>query len=349
MLGYDVDAGGGRLVVNDPEAERVRHIFHLAADVKTLAAALEQVNARGLTTKDWTSRSGRHHPGGPFSKSALRALLGNILYIGSIRHKGTEYPGEQPPIIDREVWASVKERLELNGCHQKGRRHEKQNAVLHGLLYCGRCGAPMKPTFTRQRAYRYYVCDCAQPPVAAMDLEPALSRELEPLLGHSPNQIDIRQSVQRVTYDGGARQVVVDLKEGTRFEFRLPEAVRRGARRPRREPQGRVPRVSRLMALALKFERMVHEHQLRDYAEIAHLGQVSRARLSQIMGLLNLAAPIQEALLLLPKTVSGHDRVTEKRMRAVARVIDWERQQDLFQELAARRSDTEHQTRLRDP
>ena len=142
-------------------------------------------------------------------------------------------------------------------------------------------------------------------------------------------------SVQQTTYEDGARQVVVDLKERTRFEFRLPEASRRGACRPRRESQGRIPRVSRLMALALKFERMLHEHQLRDYAEIARLGQVSRVRLSQIMSLLNLAPPIQEALLLLPKTVSGHDLVTEKRMRVIAQVIDWERQQEVFQKLMA--------------
>lgn len=87
------------------------------------------------------------------------------------------------------------------------------------------------------------------------------------------------------------------------------------------------------MALAIKFEKLVRKHRLRDYAEIARLGEASRARLSQIMCLIHLAPAIQEALLFLPKTVTGHDRITEKQMREIACVIDWERQQDLFREL----------------
>jgi hypothetical protein len=84
------------------------------------------------------------------------------------------------------------------------------------------------------------------------------------------------------------------------------------------------------MALAIKFEKVVREHRLRDYAEIARRGEVSRARLSQIVSLMNLAPAIQEALLFLPKTVTGRDRITEKQMRKIACVIDWERQQVLF-------------------
>jgi len=329
VLGYDVAPEGGRLVVNEPEAERVRQIFSIAAEAQTLAATLQQVNARELTTKDWTSRNGRHHRAQPFSKSTLRRLLANVLYIGRIRHKGVEYPGEQPAIVEREVWRRVTEQPDLNACHEKGRTHQPQHAVLRGLLYCGACGSLMK--VTRTRAYRYYVCDCTQSPVAAVDLEPALGGALEPLLGHSPTELDIRQLVQRVTYNASTRQVVVDLKDGTRFEFRLPLALRRGVRRTRRELSGRVPRVSRLMALALKFERMVHERQLRDYAEIARLGQVSRARLSQILGLLNLAPAIQETLLLLPKTVTGHDPITERHLRPIALVVDWQQQEKMFQ------------------
>jgi hypothetical protein len=198
------------------------------------------------------------------------------------------------------------------------------------LLYCGQCGSLLTSTFTRQRAHRYYVCDCAQVPVAALDLEPALVRELEPMLGDRPDEVLIRQTLTRVTYDSRNRQVVVALGDGTQFEFPLPAPNRRGARSASRHREGRIPRVSRLMALAIKFEKVVREHRLRDYAEIARRGEVSRARLSQIVSLMNLAPAIQEALLFLPKTVTGRDRITEKQMRKIACVIDWERQQVLF-------------------
>jgi hypothetical protein len=302
----------------------------MADQTGSLAATLQRMNARGLTTKDWTSRPGTHHKGRPFAKGILRALLGNVLYKGSIRHKGTVYPGEQPALVEEQLWERVNERLLHNGRHQAGRAHSKQAALLAGLLYCGQCGSLLTLTFTRQRAHRYYVCDCAQVPVAVVDLEPALVRELEPMLGDRPEEVLIRQTLKRATYDSRTRQVDVRLADGTQFEFHLAAPNRRGARTDSRLREGRVPRVSRLMALAIKFEKLVREHRLRDYAEVARLGAVSRARLSQIGSLMNLAPAIQEALLFLPKTVTGHDRITEKQMRQIACVIDWERQQELF-------------------
>jgi hypothetical protein len=46
--------------------------------------------------------------------------------------------------------------------------------------------------------------------------------------------------------------------------------------------------------------------------------------------LTNLAPAIQEALLFLPKTVRGPDRITENRLRGIASLIDWDAQIQLF-------------------
>src|SRR5262245_24480274 len=70
---------------------------------------------------------------------------------------------------------------------------------------------------------------------------------------------------------------------------------------------GRVPRVARLMALALHLDKLLQQKAIASYGEIAELGHVSRARVSQILNLLNLAPDIQEALLFLPKTMRGKD------------------------------------------
>jgi hypothetical protein len=51
------------------------------------------------------------------------------------------------------------------------------------------------------------------------------------------------------------------------------------------------------MALAIKFQDMVDRGEVRDYAELAQLGYVTRARLTQIMNLLLLGPDIQERLL----------------------------------------------------
>ena len=59
----------------------------------------------------------------------------------------------------------------------------------------------------------------------------------------------------------------------------------------------RVPRITRLMALAIKFQDMVDRGEVRDYADLARLGYVTRARITQIMNLLLLAPDIQEGVL----------------------------------------------------
>jgi hypothetical protein len=68
---------------------------------------------------------------------------------------------------------------------------------------------------------------------------------------------------------------------------------------------GKVPRVSRLMALAIYMEDLVRRGEVTDYADVARLAHVSRARISQITSLLHLAPDIQEAILDLPRTNGG--------------------------------------------
>jgi hypothetical protein len=71
---------------------------------------------------------------------------------------------------------------------------------------------------------------------------------------------------------------------------------------------GRVPRVSRLMALAMRFDELIRSGQVTGYAELARLGHVTRARVSQIASLLGLAPDLQEEILFLPRTLRGRTR-----------------------------------------
>ena len=89
---------------------------------------------------------------------------------------------------------------------------------------------------------------------------------------------------------------------------------------------GNLPRVTRLMALAIRFDGLIREGEVRDLAEIARLGHVTRARVTQIMNLLHLAPDIQEAILSLPRTESGRDPITERDLRPIAAIVDWRKQ-----------------------
>lgn len=95
-------------------------------------------------------------------------------------------------------------------------------------------------------------------------------------------------------------------------------------------PVGRVPRVSRLMALAIRFDRLIKAGEIADQADLARLGQVTRARVTQIMNLLLLAPEIQEAILFLPLTMQGHDSILEPMLRPIAAEPDWRQQRRLW-------------------
>jgi hypothetical protein len=95
-------------------------------------------------------------------------------------------------------------------------------------------------------------------------------------------------------------------------------------------PVGRVPRISRLMALAVRLEGLVRAGRVKDYAELARLGGVSRARVTQLLNLRNLAPSIQERLLFLEGEAGA---IQERALRGVAQSVNWEEQQRRFQEL----------------
>jgi hypothetical protein len=94
--------------------------------------------------------------------------------------------------------------------------------------------------------------------------------------------------------------------------------------------QAKLPRVTRLMALAIKFEGMVSRGEVRDYADLARLGYVTRARITQIMNLLNLAPEIQEQILFLPVAIKGRDPVSERSLRKLTAIMPWSRQRQLW-------------------
>ena len=95
-------------------------------------------------------------------------------------------------------------------------------------------------------------------------------------------------------------------------------------------PSGRVPRVSRLMALAIRFDRLIQDGIISDQSELARLAHVTQPRMTQIMNLLHLAPDIQEALLFLPRIMSGRDPIHEKMLRPIAAEVSWRKQRVMW-------------------
>jgi len=164
ILGFDVDPGGGRLVVNEDEAERVRAIFKLYLEQQSLMATVRELDARGWTNKRWTTKKGHEAGGHAFSKHSLHGLLTNVLYIGKVTYKNEVHDGEHQGIVDAAVFGRVQKLLRRNGIAGCSIVRNRYGAILKGLLRCVPCGCAMVPTHTLKngRRYRYYVCSKAQ-------------------------------------------------------------------------------------------------------------------------------------------------------------------------------------------
>src|SRR5262245_39314526 len=94
---------------------------------------------------------------------------------------------------------------------------------------------------------------------------------------------------------------------------------------------GRVLRVARLLALSHHLDRLIAAGAVADYAELARLGHVSRARITQIMSLINLAPDIQEAILFWPSIQRGRDPITLADVLPLAKWLDWQQQRRCWQ------------------
>ena len=120
-------------------------------------------------------------------------------------------------------------------------------------------------------------------------------------------------------------------RRGARGRQEFPAG--REARSP--VPSGRVPRIARLMALALRFEQLVSSGEIASYRALAELGHVSPARVTQVMNLLCLAPDLQEQILDLPRVEKGRDPLHLRQLQPIAATLDWQKQRKLWHKLQA--------------
>jgi DNA invertase Pin-like site-specific DNA recombinase len=154
-LGYEVTAR--KLVINAAEAERVRAIFERYLALGCVSKLREDLEQRGIRSKQRVLASGRVLGGGSFGRGALYHLLRSRIYLGEVVHKGISYPGEHERIIDDELWSAVEARLLANRGARRRSRLET-GSLLTGLIFDHR-GNLMSPSYSvrRGKRYRYYV------------------------------------------------------------------------------------------------------------------------------------------------------------------------------------------------
>ena len=194
LLGYDVDSETKRLVVNEPEAVRVRQIFDLYLEHGGLVAASRAISERGWRTKSWITKTGRMIGDVPITKTRLYAMLTNPLYIGRVLYQDHLYEGEHEAIIDAGTFERVRAMLKKNRIATGDRVEGRSSGVLAGLLHCTACECRMTHSTSggakRGKTYRYYVCGkaqkrghaaCPRPSLPAEQVERFVVRQLQSL------------------------------------------------------------------------------------------------------------------------------------------------------------------------
>ena len=118
----------------------------------------------------------------------------------------------------------------------------------------------------------------------------------------------------------------LNVKREARGQRRVEKAK---SEMPRVE-EGRIPRISRLMALAIRLDRLIQEGVASDQSELARLARVTQPRMTQILNLLHLAPDIQEELLFLPRVTAGKATVHEHMLRPIAAEVSWRKQREMW-------------------
>ena len=190
-LGYDVE--DKKLIVSDPEAETVRHIYDRYLVLGCVRRLKEELDRSG-----YVGKSG----GKPFSRGALYCLLKNPLYIGKVKHKGKIYDGQHAAIVKPTLWKQVQTRLAANKARKALKVSAKDISLLTGLLFDDRSN-PMSPTHAtkKNKRYRYYISQALLQyreqdagsviRISAKTIEDVVTSQLKALLNRSCDLLDL--------------------------------------------------------------------------------------------------------------------------------------------------------------
>jgi len=154
-LGYEMK--DGKIAVVEDEAERIRLIYRRYLELSGVNALVRDLQDKDIRTKTRLRATGATHGGILFQRGSLFYLLRNRFYIGEVKYKGEILPGEQPAILDRELFDAVQQKLTDQWSHRNHAK-SKSDHVLMGLLYDD-AGYRMIPTHATKAGirYRYYV------------------------------------------------------------------------------------------------------------------------------------------------------------------------------------------------
>ena len=155
-IGYDVK--DKKLMVNEQEAETVRHIFRRYLELKSVKFLQADLERFGIRSKPHIARDGTPYGSCIMYRGALSVLLTSQTYRGMISHCGCLYPGEHERIVPEDLFQAVQSVLAAQGPGEAAKKKLASPAILMGLVFDA-AGKRLQPTHCSKkgRKYHYYV------------------------------------------------------------------------------------------------------------------------------------------------------------------------------------------------
>jgi len=225
-----------RYVVNAEEAKLVRRIFEMFLKHQSCRKVAEALNAEGIVTKTYTTKTGKTFGGTSWKGRTIYDLLTDQKYIGKIVHKGVAYDAEHPATVDVALFEKVQEVLRANKTYTH--KHQATRfALLRRMLRCGHCGSLVQPAWTRNhgREYRYYTCSkriktgygkCPLPTLPAGEIETMVVDQLRSLLRHPDVVARTHREIQSRAATGPSGDVVERLEHLRRRREQTQKSIR---------------------------------------------------------------------------------------------------------------------------
>jgi DNA invertase Pin-like site-specific DNA recombinase len=183
-----------KLLVDQRQAQVVRHIFRRYAALKSVARLCRELKAESYRTKAFTSSAGRCYGGKLFTRGHLYRILQNRVYLGEVNHKDTTHRGEHAAVVERRLWDEVQGVLAANRRAVSTGSRSGTFSLFKGLVFDD-AGNRMSPVHANKAGcrYRYYVSQAllqqrkedagSSPRLPAHDFESLVSGRIVEVLG----------------------------------------------------------------------------------------------------------------------------------------------------------------------
>jgi len=370
-FGYTRDKEGKKLIIDKDEAKIVREMFELYLKGNSLLKVSSILNEKGYRSRAGKQKDGKPFGGLKFGVTQIQQAIKNVVYIGKVFYAGQVYDGQQEAMIDEETFKKAQEKLKDNRIERKATKNIECSGLLTHILHCKTCGHSMFHTYTlkhKTHKYRYYVCTNAQKrgysscPTKSVnaqaiedttvdclkilfaenrkkkeeqnkqEIEALLSPVWETLYPQEKRRI-LKALIKEIDYDSNSRKLGILLTSSSlRLEFDVDlKQVRPLNKWHKEEEIEKEPKLRRNLILAHQLQRLFDEGKVTSFKQASEWLNMIQVRVDQVMNMLFLSPDIQKEIICSENKVIA--LVPEYKLRFIANEADWQKQDQMWQEL----------------